>query len=671
MFKQSIQKKLTVLFSMTLLMVLMAVSLITYMQMSRSIERQVENEAVTVLQEVSRYTERYIQEHVHQLQLLANDPRTLTYVNEQIDSGSSDVSGEVLGQLAGYGQLHPNIQLSYVATEGRTIETVPTVDLPDDFDPTTRPWYELAMASPTEVVWTSPYVSIEDGEIVMTVAKAILDERGQAQGVAGIDMTLNDFSDILGSIEMNYDGAIFLFDREGTAIVHPTLLGETVTEDELYGQVIQATSDSENGRTDGESTILFFQTVPLTGWIVGMEFERDNMLKDVNTVRNGIILVSVIALIVGMMIVILVARSITKPISRLGTHVGTVASGDLTVDVRAAGNDEVGQLTESFKEMLVQLRGIITTVKGSTAHVQEAADHLTAISEETIASSEEIALAVRDVAIGSTTQVEHLDEAKRQIDQLARQMEQMSLSMTEVGSLSNETRLAGQSGSEKVQHLKTKTLEANTVFDQMEDGLLKLSDHIMEINEVIHTINHLSEQTNLLALNASIEAARAGEHGKGFAVVANEVRRLAEQSSHETVRVGDTITGIVNRSKQVIVDMKQARSILSEQSDSVDETENTFLHMASLIKQMNETLASVQEDFGTLAEQNSQFVKRIEAVVEVAEQAAATSEEVNASTDEQVTALQRITEAAEQLQEASHELNQSVRQFQTESESNS
>jgi methyl-accepting chemotaxis protein/cytochrome b561 len=66
------------------------------------------------------------------------------------------------------------------------------------------------------------------------------------------------------------------------------------------------------------------------------------------------------------------------------------------------------------------------------------------------------------------------------------------------------------------------------------DGLRAATEQISSIAEIIADI---ARQTTLLGINARIEAARAGEAGRGFAIVANEVKDLAGKTRQATEQI--------------------------------------------------------------------------------------------------------------------------------------
>lgn len=95
-----------------------------------------------------------------------------------------------------------------------------------------------------------------------------------------------------------------------------------------------------------------------------------------------------------------------------------------------------------------------------------------------------------------------------------------------------------------------KTLLANVpeisfqILKLMTERLRTTNIHLKELEasanqmqEVIRVITKIARKSNLLSLNASIEAARVGEHGRAFSVVAAEMKKLAEDSAQEALKI--------------------------------------------------------------------------------------------------------------------------------------
>ncbi|MFV8829927.1 methyl-accepting chemotaxis protein [Alkalihalobacterium sp. APHAB7] len=668
MFKK-IQNKIMVLIAAMLVVTIVTVSYVTYNQTRNVIESSTQHEASNVVNEITRYTNQYFEGFANQLMMFSQDQRMIDYntaINEEDSETISSMHNAIGESFSAYMKMYESIDASFIGTPTKVMETFPATSLGDDFDPTIRPWYIQAQNNPNEVIWTDPYQSAsEDGELIVTGAKAVLDPAtGNLLGVIGMNISLDGLTAIVNQVDVNYQGFAALFDANGTALVHPTLTGEDLSENETIRQML---SGDQSGyihyHFDGLDRFMYYSTVSATGWKVNAVYIIDNMLADLYDIRNKIVMIAFVMLSLSLIVAYFVSRNITNPLKALQSHVRKVAAGDLTVVATTKSRDEVGELTNSFNEMTNIMKALIQSVQSSANEVNNSAESLSAISEESIASSEEVSSAVAEIASGAVKQVDDVEDMKNRTMELSDQIEKVTKETYSMETVSNSTKQVSENGTLKVDTLQEKTVEANEVLHNVENVVTGLYEKITDIEHVMSTINGISEQTNLLALNASIEAARAGEHGKGFAVVANEVRKLAEESSQATVRVSETISGIFTQSEKVKSEINRTKEIFTLQTEAVDDTQAAFKQIVASIEDIVSSLSTIRTEVEVMSDQKDMVIDGIQNIAAVAEEASASVEEVNAASDQQVDALTQVASSAEELNQASSQLLELVKQF--------
>lgn len=340
-----------------------------------------------------------------------------------------------------------------------------------------------------------------------------------------------------------------------------------------------------------------------------------------------------------------------------------VKGGDYSKFLQPSKFGVLAGLASVVNAVLSDIRTLVDSFFTLSISIIQASRKVGATASQAAASITEISKTVDEIAKGASDQAQDAQHGVQLVDKLSEQINFVYQSYGSVMEETNNINGLNNVGMESVSVLRRKSQENYNSTEKIFSVVENLTNTTKNIGMFVQSIEDIAEQTNMLALNAAIEAARAGEAGKGFAVVAEEVRKLADQSRQSTEEIAHLMENISEESQLAIEAMELMKKVSLEQNNAVDSTNKAFGDIANGIETIVRKIKDVNEAVSGMQGDKDAVINAIENISSVSEETAASSQQVAATTEQQLKEIDDMKVAAEQLNELVQELDKKLKKF--------
>ncbi len=418
-------------------------------------------------------------------------------------------------------------------------------------------------------------------------------------------------------------------------------------------------------RINGDDYTISFHRIDEIGGIYGILIPTKSYTGPINQMAYFTLLVVAISIVVMTVVIILLVRTIVKPLSALRNTMKEVREGNLnhSVDIRTT-IPEITSLHKSYNAMIDQMRSMLYEMKTSTKELETTGYELNVSSKDALESSHQLIAAIHTVRQGAEHTASGSEESAYGFRIMSDRFVDIMRNMETVIDSSKSMNLSAGRGEQNIGQLIATIQSFESDFNRLTKTIREVKDYSLEITSLVELVTDITKQTKLLALNATIEAARAGDAGKGFAVVAQEVQKLAKQTTKATDEITNAITKMesitILASKefdQMLFQINSNLQLADDSKISIKELMQGIYAVSGNIQNMQEEIIGLESIVPELQQSVTQFSS-------VSQETLASAEEMLAFSENQIQQMENTNGVGKRLHNLSKSLLEITQRFQ-------